>query len=242
MLLRRITQHVKEQNWFAVGIDFVIVVIGVFIGLQVANWNDARITAQSDTARTAALLDDLKSIKTSIVVEEDIFLRTHAGWIRVFRALEACEPLEQDEETALAFARFQSSANLIIPQSAFEEMEDYGSFSRLNDPSLRRDVAELYALLSSFSDGYATGRANQLATARILLEQVPFSFSTDQPYDDGFDTWGTANFDTLDYCENLAVRGAIWEMVDLNRDWLIDSRSIVNSIDNVIARLEERIG
>ena len=34
MLLRRITKHIKEQNWFAVGIDFVIVVFGVFIGIQ----------------------------------------------------------------------------------------------------------------------------------------------------------------------------------------------------------------
>jgi len=39
MLLRRIAQHVKDQNWFAVGLDFVIVVVGVFIGIQVANWN-----------------------------------------------------------------------------------------------------------------------------------------------------------------------------------------------------------
>ena len=42
MLLRRITKHVKDQNWFAIGIDFCIVVIGVFIGIQVANWNEAR--------------------------------------------------------------------------------------------------------------------------------------------------------------------------------------------------------
>lgn len=42
MLLRRITQHVKNQNWFAVGLDFVIVVVGVFIGIQVSNWNDAQ--------------------------------------------------------------------------------------------------------------------------------------------------------------------------------------------------------
>ncbi|MEO0368600.1 MAG: hypothetical protein AAF197_07420 [Pseudomonadota bacterium] len=42
MLLRRVTKQVKDQNWFAVGIDFAIVVIGVFIGIQVANWNDAR--------------------------------------------------------------------------------------------------------------------------------------------------------------------------------------------------------
>jgi hypothetical protein len=35
MILRRVTEHVKAQNWFAV-------VAGVFIGLQVANWNAAR--------------------------------------------------------------------------------------------------------------------------------------------------------------------------------------------------------
>ena len=42
MLLRRVMEHVKTQNWFAVGIDFIIVVVGVFIGIQVANWNDGR--------------------------------------------------------------------------------------------------------------------------------------------------------------------------------------------------------
>ncbi len=33
MLLRRVTEHVKTQNWFAVLLDFLIVVIGVFMGL-----------------------------------------------------------------------------------------------------------------------------------------------------------------------------------------------------------------
>ena len=42
MLLRRVMKHVRDQNWFAVGIDFVIVVTGVFIGIQVANWNTER--------------------------------------------------------------------------------------------------------------------------------------------------------------------------------------------------------
>ena len=43
MIFRRIKAHIKKGNWLAVGIDFCIVVIGVFIGIQVANWNDARI-------------------------------------------------------------------------------------------------------------------------------------------------------------------------------------------------------
>lgn len=46
MILRRVMEHVKDQNWFAVGIDFVIVVFGVFIGIQVANFNAARIEAK----------------------------------------------------------------------------------------------------------------------------------------------------------------------------------------------------
>ncbi|MGB6228622.1 MAG: hypothetical protein WBF53_00660 [Litorimonas sp.] len=33
----------REQNWLAIGIDFCIVVVGVFIGIQVASWNEARV-------------------------------------------------------------------------------------------------------------------------------------------------------------------------------------------------------
>jgi hypothetical protein len=32
MLLRRVTKHVKEQNRFAVGLEFCIVVLGVLSG------------------------------------------------------------------------------------------------------------------------------------------------------------------------------------------------------------------
>ncbi len=43
MLLRRVIEHVKTQNWTAVALDFVIVVVGVFIGIQAANWNESRV-------------------------------------------------------------------------------------------------------------------------------------------------------------------------------------------------------
>ena len=72
MLLRKITKHVKEQNWFAIGIDFFIVVIGVFIGLQAANWNAARTDAIREQEIFADLLEDLQadhgSLSTSLQV------------------------------------------------------------------------------------------------------------------------------------------------------------------------------
>ncbi len=40
--LLRVAEHIRTQNWTAIGIDFVIVVLGVFVGIQVANWNGAQ--------------------------------------------------------------------------------------------------------------------------------------------------------------------------------------------------------
>ncbi len=46
MLLRRVIEDVNSQNWIAIGIDFVIVVVGMFIGIQVSSWNDGRVERQ----------------------------------------------------------------------------------------------------------------------------------------------------------------------------------------------------
>ena len=42
MLLRKLIKHVGEQSWTAIAIDFCIVVLGVFIGMQVQDWNADR--------------------------------------------------------------------------------------------------------------------------------------------------------------------------------------------------------
>ena len=42
MILRRLTANFRKQDWTAVTVELVIVVLGVFIGLQVNNWNEAR--------------------------------------------------------------------------------------------------------------------------------------------------------------------------------------------------------
>lgn len=42
MILRRVIAHFRQQEWTAIATDFVIVVVGVFIGIQMANWNATR--------------------------------------------------------------------------------------------------------------------------------------------------------------------------------------------------------
>ncbi|HRX38735.1 MAG TPA: hypothetical protein P5072_04805, partial [Parvularculaceae bacterium] len=58
MILRRVIDHVKKQQWTAVFLDFIIVVVGVFIGIQVSNWNAARADrAQLDQQLTSLRIE-----------------------------------------------------------------------------------------------------------------------------------------------------------------------------------------
>jgi hypothetical protein len=56
MILRRLTANLRAQNWAAIAIEFVIVVVGVFIGSQVSNWNQGRLEKQA----TGKMLDQLR--------------------------------------------------------------------------------------------------------------------------------------------------------------------------------------
>ena len=55
MILSRVIAHVREQNWTAIAIDFVIVVAGVFLGLQVQQWSGARARGEQGRADEAHL-------------------------------------------------------------------------------------------------------------------------------------------------------------------------------------------
>lgn len=55
MFVRRLTANLKEQHWTTIVIELIIVIIGVFVGTQVANWNEARVERQ----QTQRMLDEL---------------------------------------------------------------------------------------------------------------------------------------------------------------------------------------
>src|SRR5688572_24090118 len=60
MILRRLSQALKAQNWTAITVEFVLLVGGVFLGIQVANWNAARIERSLEAKYLARLAEDVR--------------------------------------------------------------------------------------------------------------------------------------------------------------------------------------
>ncbi|MEQ9315074.1 MAG: hypothetical protein RLN72_04425 [Henriciella sp.] len=145
MLLRRFTQHVKDQNWFAVGLDFIIVVIGVFIGIQLGNWNDARADAARERGYLQRLQSDLGVDRARI--------GEHLEFNRSIRAygLEALDYAESGAEGAdgwtvvLAFFQASQAGGLVTIATTYNELTSTGDVRLIDNLGLRRDLADYYS-------------------------------------------------------------------------------------------------
>jgi hypothetical protein len=60
MLLRRFLEHLRKQPWTAIAIEFLIVVLGVFVASQVTDWSAAQADRRLGREYTARLLADLE--------------------------------------------------------------------------------------------------------------------------------------------------------------------------------------
>jgi len=60
MILRRIATAFRRQDWFTVFVETMIVVLGVFIGLQVNNWNEARADHRREAVYLQGLAQDIR--------------------------------------------------------------------------------------------------------------------------------------------------------------------------------------
>jgi Family of unknown function (DUF6090) len=69
MRLRSLTKHIKDQNWFAVALDFIIVVTGILIAFQITNWSEAR----GERHREAQIL---REIATDLQADLETYSRT----------------------------------------------------------------------------------------------------------------------------------------------------------------------
>ena len=95
MILRRITLHLKNQNWFAVWLDITVVVFSVFIGIQVANWNDLRIERDNYSKALKRLSTEVSANLTVLQeINEDMII----SFDNVNNAIEALQSCIENKD------------------------------------------------------------------------------------------------------------------------------------------------
>jgi len=144
MILRNLSQSLKEQNWTAIWIEFVLLVAGVFLGIQVSNWNEQRVTDKKAAMFTERLREDLRvevwRFSAINLYYDDVLVNAR----RTLAALEGRSTLS-NEELLIAAYRATQYAEFAQYRATYDELTSTGNIGLVADPSLRKIATEIYS-------------------------------------------------------------------------------------------------
>ena len=136
MILRRVIKHVRNQEWTAVVLDFLIVVMGILLAFQITNWSADRSDRSHEQALIARLDADFNDIQLRLTESLERFNGFINSTEYVYAVVAAETPPNGDEENK----RFKEELNKISNSrlaagysSTFIEMQASGNVDLLQN-------------------------------------------------------------------------------------------------------------
>lgn len=167
MAIGTLVRRLRAHDWIAVAIEVVIVVAGVFIALQVSNWNEERKDARRGDDYLGRLRDELHA-DVVMIARMTEFRRSVQAEGRAALAHAETGVLLEDSAWKTLRAYYQASQIWPYrkPAVTFEEIRSSGDLALIRDAALRARIAAHY------SDNAGSGIAEVLQYLPAYRETV----------------------------------------------------------------------
>ena len=244
MLLRRLSGNLKSQSWTAVCLDLVIVIMGIFLGLQVSQWYEGR----QEITLEASILERLR-------VEFDEASKNASAAIR----------FHQDEIAALEFINQSLKMGNLNPgdedqfRSGLQEAMDYdlgpsrsgtyieilssGQFRLLRSQKLRAALINFDDKLlkaDSLLSGFQLSQRKHEAVFNRHLTRGPVREQQSEAMPTGviFLHAEITEFDFDEMANDEEFRSSIQRLIEYHTNFQFWHSQISRSADNVRSLLE----
>jgi hypothetical protein len=190
MILRRFTKHLSEQNWFAVWLDVIVVVVGIFLGMQVTEWNEDRKETIEEGEYLVRFARDVnihislmknKLEKLNIIYDDELLTLDY---------------LEQQQSKDISNGRLISAfynSTSIFPYNVYSvtynELSSSGRMNIINSVKIREALSIFYQDAARFDDIWNIDIKNQYRSSirsiispeiqRLVLDTCEITQETD---------------------------------------------------------------
>lgn len=217
MIIRRLSEAIQSQNWFTVIIEFLIVVLGVYLGLQANNWNEVRLDRIREGISLERLLNESEDAIVHIEAEFAGGQSRISAQLAMIQFLSSGDSTPADaEQVEWGFNSLNFLPAMSPPRTAYDELTASGGIQLIRSIGVRDAIADYYARLDWFDGQLAYFRQGfnvaEIDPAVLSLEYVKARYDPNSW--DGrrneFDWTGIRNHPNL---ETL--------MVDRHRDQIV---------------------
>ncbi len=191
MILRRVIKHFRKQEWTAIALDFLIVVIGILIAFQITAWNERRADRALEREYLLRLYDDMQGSLQDYAENDGWDVTRIETQERVLQSLRAGVLNETDRNDFSRGLVFVGSHNPIRRRwGTVEELKSTGNIAVLRDLELRALIA------ATDGDYHRADRVVSESIQQILLiresllkrfDPIIYGFQTEDPVEARFD-------------------------------------------------------
>lgn len=145
MILRRLAHALKEQNWTAITVEFALIALGVFLGIQAANWNEQRAEDAKAQAYLVRIRGNLATDLLSIGRREVFWRKVIDDGKAAIHYTETGELVQGSAwKTVLAFYQASQLWQWVPSDATYQEMRSGGELGLIRDETLREAVSQYY--------------------------------------------------------------------------------------------------
>ena len=172
MILQKLSMALRRQDWFTVVLEILIVVIGIFLGLQANEWNESRVERQLERTYLERIHADLLA---DVEQRED---STRLANRRMWQASFLLDGIDDKDvasrrpvEFAEAIEKVSWRTGRMSSHNAYDELSGTGRTTLIRSIPLRNQIAEYYATVEFWRgilDRSSLSREYSVASAGIL--------------------------------------------------------------------------
>lgn len=158
MLIRRIQEHLRAQNWIAIGLELIVVVVGIFLAFQVDRWYEQKQLQSEERDYLAALSEDFTSTRESFVGVRSRHKDATESAVRLL-SYQVGDPIDlTHEEFYELLSDIQQIRVAITQRGSYDFLVSSGKIAVIQDERLRRKMSEFFARI----DGVVSDMAEDL--------------------------------------------------------------------------------
>jgi len=241
MVLRSISKHVKEQNWFAIVLDFIIVVVGVFLGIQVANWNTDAGNRLQEHAYLTRLYEDIEESIVNQTRDINFLNMQLADQAIVLKSLDSCAVAPDD------IIPFQRAINMLgfinVPRftrRTVDEMAASGRTGVIKNVTIQDELTRIVALIG-WRSGFIDNTSRVIESRRFVVEDY-IRYDLNQNYPDTFiGEFAAVNYDINAMCADPKVASSISIISFYTRERRNAYRPILERYNKFLSMLEQEL-
>jgi hypothetical protein len=182
MILRRLSQSLKQQNWAAIWIEFVLLIAGVFLGIQVSNWNEERTERLREAEFIERLSRDFKVIDARLTENSVLWGDISTATLNVLGDLRSHQNgnWHRPKSEILWDLNIIPNSRIPAPRAAtYVELLSAGQLGFIRDSKLRDALLEYDMQVGYVETGYSLLMRRVEPHVATLLSHLEFDGKKD---------------------------------------------------------------